>query len=37
MFTHPQPYMLAVTGIGTVFLIQNALHAGPITARGPPW
>ncbi len=24
--------MLAVTGLGTVFLIQNALHAGPITA-----
>ncbi len=32
VFTHFQPYMLAVTGIGTVFLIQNALHAGPITA-----
>jgi hypothetical protein len=24
--------MLAITGLGTVFLIQNALHAGPITA-----
>jgi hypothetical protein len=24
--------MLAVTGLGTVFLLQNALHAGPITA-----
>ncbi len=32
VFTHFQPYMLAVTGIGTVFLLQNALHAGPITA-----
>ena len=32
VFTHPQPYMLAITGLGTVFLIQNALHAGPITA-----
>ncbi len=32
VFTHAQPYMLAVTGLGTVFLIQNALHAGPITA-----
>ena len=32
VFTHFQPYMLAVTGLGTVFLIQSALHAGPITA-----
>jgi drug/metabolite transporter (DMT)-like permease len=32
VFTHAQPYLLAVTGIGTVFLLQNALHAGPITA-----
>jgi uncharacterized membrane protein len=32
VFTHPQPYLLAVTGVGTVFLLQNALHAGPITA-----
>jgi hypothetical protein len=32
VLTHIQPYLLAVTGIGTVFLIQNALHAGPITA-----
>jgi len=32
VFTHFQPYMLAVSGIGTVFLLQNALHAGPITA-----
>jgi drug/metabolite transporter (DMT)-like permease len=32
VFTHAQPYMLAITGLGTVFLIQNALHAGPITA-----
>jgi drug/metabolite transporter (DMT)-like permease len=32
VFTHFQPYMLAVTGLGTVFLLQSALHAGPITA-----
>ena len=32
VFTHFQPYMLAVPGLGTVFLLQNALHAGPITA-----
>jgi len=32
VFTHAQPYLLAVTGIGTLFLLQNALHAGPITA-----
>jgi len=32
VFDHFEPYMLAVTGLGTVFLIQNALHAGPITA-----
>lgn len=32
VFTHFQPYMLAIMGLGTVFLIQNALHAGPITA-----
>jgi drug/metabolite transporter (DMT)-like permease len=32
VFDHAQPYLLAVTGLGTVFLLQNALHAGPITA-----
>jgi drug/metabolite transporter (DMT)-like permease len=32
VFTHFEPYMLAVVGIGTVFLLQSALHAGPITA-----
>ncbi len=32
VFTHFQPYMLGIAGLGTVFLIQNALHAGPITA-----
>lgn len=32
VFTHAQPYLLGITGIGTVFLLQNALHAGPITA-----
>jgi drug/metabolite transporter (DMT)-like permease len=32
VFSHFQPYMLAVSGLGTVFLLQCALHAGPITA-----
>ena len=32
VFTHYPIYMLGVTGLGTVFLLQNALHAGPITA-----
>jgi drug/metabolite transporter (DMT)-like permease len=32
VLTHFQPYVLAVCGLGTVFLLQNALHAGPITA-----
>ena len=32
VLTHFQPYLLAVCGLGTVFLLQNALHAGPITA-----
>jgi drug/metabolite transporter (DMT)-like permease len=32
VLTHFEPYMLAIMGLGTVFLIQNALHAGPITA-----
>jgi drug/metabolite transporter (DMT)-like permease len=32
VFDHFQPYMLAISGLATVFLIQNALHAGPITA-----
>ena len=32
VFTHFQPYMLAVVGVGTIFLLQSALHAGPITA-----
>lgn len=32
VFTHFPPYLLAVTGIGTVYLLQNALHAGPIAA-----
>jgi drug/metabolite transporter (DMT)-like permease len=32
VFSHFQPYMLAVVGVGTVFLLQSALHAGPITA-----
>jgi uncharacterized membrane protein len=32
VFTHFEPYMLVVVGFGTVFLLQSALHAGPITA-----
>jgi len=32
VFSHFQPYMLGVVGVGTVFLLQSALHAGPITA-----
>jgi len=32
VFTHFEPYMLVVVGVGTVFLLQSALHAGPITA-----
>ena len=32
VFTHFQPYMLAVAGVGAIFLLQSALHAGPITA-----
>jgi drug/metabolite transporter (DMT)-like permease len=32
VLTHFEPYMLAICGLGTVFLLQNALHAGPITA-----
>ena len=32
VFSHYPIYMLGVTGLGTVFLLQNALHAGPITA-----
>jgi drug/metabolite transporter (DMT)-like permease len=32
MFTHWQTYALAVVGVGSVFLAQNAFHAGPIAA-----
>jgi len=32
VFTHFEPYMLSVVGFGTIFLLQSALHAGPITA-----
>jgi drug/metabolite transporter (DMT)-like permease len=32
VFSHFEPYMLAVVGVGTVFVLQSALHAGPITA-----
>lgn len=32
MFVHWQTYALAVCGVGSVFLAQNAFHAGPIAA-----
>ncbi len=32
MFSHWQTYALAVCGVGSVFLAQNAFHAGPIAA-----
>jgi len=32
VFNHFKPYGLVVTGLFGVFLLQNALHAGPITA-----
>ncbi len=32
MFGHWQTYALVVTGLGSVFLAQNAFHAGPIAA-----
>jgi drug/metabolite transporter (DMT)-like permease len=32
VFSHFEPYMLTVVGFGTIFLLQSALHAGPITA-----
>ena len=32
VFSHFEPYMLGVVGVGTIFLLQSALHAGPITA-----
>ena len=32
MFTHWQTYGLAICGVGSVFLAQNAFHAGPIAA-----
>ena len=32
MFAHWQTYGLAVCGVGSVFLAQNAFHAGPIAA-----
>jgi drug/metabolite transporter (DMT)-like permease len=32
MFTHWQTYALALAGVGSVFLAQNAFHAGPIAA-----
>lgn len=32
VFTHWEPYALAATGLFGFFLLQNALHAGPIAA-----
>ena len=32
MFSHWQTYALAVVGVGSLFLAQNAFHAGPIAA-----
>ena len=32
MFSHWQTYALAICGVGSVFLAQNAFHAGPIAA-----
>ncbi len=32
VFSHFQPYMLILAGFGAIFLLQSALHAGPITA-----
>lgn len=32
VFTHWEPYAIGVTGLAGFFLLQNALHAGPIAA-----
>jgi hypothetical protein len=32
LFTHFEPYAIAVSGLSGLFLTQNAFHAGPITA-----
>ncbi|HXY45205.1 MAG TPA: DMT family transporter [Acidimicrobiales bacterium] len=32
LFTHFEPYGIAVSGLAGLFLAQNAFHAGPITA-----
>jgi drug/metabolite transporter (DMT)-like permease len=32
VFVHWEPYAIAVTGLAGFFLLQNALHAGPIAA-----
>lgn len=32
VFTHWHVYAMAVAGLGAVFLVQNAFHAGPVTA-----
>jgi drug/metabolite transporter (DMT)-like permease len=36
LFTSWQLYAMIVAGIGSVFLAQNALQAGPIVAAQPP-
>ncbi|HXW35933.1 MAG TPA: DMT family transporter [Acidimicrobiales bacterium] len=32
VFVSWEPYALAISGLGSLFLLQNALHAGPLTA-----
>ena len=32
VFTHWEPYAIGITGLAGFFLLQNALHAGPIAA-----
>jgi hypothetical protein len=32
VFTHWEPYAIGVTGLVGFFLLQNALHAGPVAA-----
>ncbi|MGD0083210.1 MAG: DMT family transporter [Acidimicrobiales bacterium] len=32
VFTHFEPYAIAISGLSGLFLAQNAFHAGPITA-----
>ena len=37
VFTHWEPYALALTGLLGFFMLQNALHAGPIAASRRSW